>query len=65
MCGLGCLRRIPVSAQTYLCCENSVISVYSFKRRICFTIQSTINPFFIHEDVIHLCFSIICVGVGL
>ena len=51
-------------AQTYLCCDYSVIRRYSFKRGVYFTVQCAMNPFLIHEDVIYLCFSIICVGGG-
>ena len=64
MCGLGCLCRIPALAQTYLCWDNSVIGRHSFKRGICLTVQSTINPFLIYEYVSYLGFSIIYVGVG-
>ena len=35
-----------------------------FQRGVCFTIQSAVNSFLIHENVVYQCFSIICVGVG-
>ena len=33
MCGFSCLRRILASAQTYLCCVNSMI-VYRYTAQI-------------------------------
>ena len=64
VCSFGCLRCIPAESQTYLCCDNSVIGRYSFKRGICLTIESAIDLFLIHEDVICLCFNIVYIGVG-
>ena len=64
VCGFGCLRCIPGKAQTYLCRDDSEIGGHSPERGICLTIQCTINPFFIPEDVVYPCFSIICVSVG-
>ena len=43
---------------------DSVIGGNTLKRGIWLTIQWAIVPFLIYENVVYLCFSIICVGVG-
>ena len=39
--GFGCFCLISASGQVYLCCDNSMIRRYSFKRGICVLVQST------------------------
>ena len=48
----------------HLCRDNSALGRHTFKRGICHIIQCTINPFLIHEDVVYLCFSVICVSIS-
>ena len=52
---------IPAS---YFCTDHSAIGRHTFKRGICLTIQSAINPFLIYEDIVYLCFRIIYISAG-
>ena len=52
MCSFDCLFLTSVYTRAYLCCANSVIGKYSFKRGVCIPVQSAIYPLLFYEYII-------------
>ena len=45
---------VSALTQSYLCRDNFVIKIYSFKRGVRLTVQSVIHPLLVYKDIICL-----------